>query len=234
MIEETVSQLTEFFEPFRNTKRAQTASAYMRDQFPFIGMRTEIRRSAQKSWIDSLKTLEDRTPDSYRDRWLIIRALWEKEERDYQHVAIDLLNSWPKKFFFEDDAIELEWILNQKSWWDSIDSIASNYLGKWALVFPEKARETFEKWRYHESFWLQRSCLIYQLKYKDEVDSAYLENLIQQMNDNKEFFIQKAIGWSLRQLSKYKPEEVVQILSNNPIKGLALREASKYLDYTDR
>lgn len=225
MIEETVGQLTELFEPFRNAKRAQTASAYMRDQFPFIGMRTEIRRSAQKSWIDSLKTLEDRTL-----RWSIIRALWEKEERDYQHVAIDLLNSWPKKFFSEDDAMELEWILNRKSWWDSIDSIASNYLGKWALVFPEKARETFEKWRYHESFWLQRSCLIYQLKYKDEVDTAYLENLIQQMNSNKEFFIQKAIGWSLRQLSKYQPEEVVQILANNPIKGLALREASKYLN----
>lgn len=227
MIEETVNQLTELFEPFRNAKRAQSASAYMRDQFPFIGMRTEIRRSAQKSWIDSLKTLEDRTL-----RWSIIRALWEKEERDYQYVAIDLLNSWPKKFFSEDDAIELEWILNQKSWWDSIDSIASNYLGKWALAFPEKARETFEKWRYHESFWLQRSCLIYQLKYKDEVDTAYLEDLIQQMNSNTEFFIQKAIGWSLRQLSKYKPEEVVQILANNPIKGLALREASKYLTYT--
>ncbi|WP_430405893.1 DNA alkylation repair protein [Fluviicola sp.] len=225
MIEEAVDQLTELFEPFRNAKRAQTASAYMRDQFPFIGMRTEIRRSAQKSWIDSLKTLEDRVL-----RWSIIRALWEKEERDYQHVAIDLLNSWPKKFFSEDDAVELEWILNRKSWWDSIDSIASNYLGKWALVFPEKARETFEKWRYHESFWLQRSCLIYQLKYKDEVDTAYLENLIQQMNSNPEFFIQKAIGWSLRQLSKYKPEEVVQILANNPIKGLALREASKYLN----
>jgi len=225
MIEETVNQLTELFEPFRNASRAQTASAYMRDQFPFIGMRTEIRRSAQKSWIDSLKTLEDRTL-----RWSIIRALWEKEERDYHYVAIDFLNSWPKKFFSEDDAIELEWILHQKSWWDSIDSIASNYLGRWALVFPEKARETFETWRYHESFWLQRSCLIYQLKYKEEVDTAYLKNLIQQMNSNNEFFIQKAIGWSLRQLSKYKPEEVVQILANNPIRGLALREASKYID----
>jgi len=227
MIEETVDQLTELFEPFRNAKRAQSASAYMRDLFPFIGMKTEIRRSAQKNWIDSLKTLEDR-----KLRWLIIRALWEKEERDYQYAAIDLLNAWSKKHYSEEDASELEWILNHKSWWDSVDAIASNYLGKWALLFPEKARETFEKWRYHESFWLQRSCLIYQLKYKDEVDCAYLENLIQQMNGNNEFFIQKAIGWSLRQLSKYKPEEVVQILSNNPIKGLALREASKYLTYS--
>ncbi|TSJ41693.1 DNA alkylation repair protein [Fluviicola chungangensis] len=224
MIEETILQLTALFEPFRNAKRAQTASAYMKNHFPFIGMKTEIRRSAQKSWIDSLKTIDDR-----KLRWSIIRALWEKEERDYHYVAVDLLNSWPKRFYSEEDAVELEWLLNNKSWWDSVDAIASNYLGRWALLFPEKARETFEKWRYHESFWLQRSCLIYQLKYKDQVDSAYLENLIQQLNGNKEFFIQKAIGWSLRQLSKYKPEDVVQILANNPIKGLALREASKYL-----
>jgi 3-methyladenine DNA glycosylase AlkD len=224
MIEETITQLEELFEPFRNAGRAQTASAYMRDRFPFIGMKTEIRRSAQKSWIDSLKTLEDRSL-----RWLIIRALWNKEERDYHYTAIDLLNSWPKKFYSEEDAVELEWMLNENSWWDSVDAIASNYLGKWALLFPEKARETFEKWRHHDSFWLQRSCLIYQLKYKDQVDIEYLESLIRQMNGNKEFFIQKAIGWSLRQLSKHKPQEVVRILANNPIRGLALREASKYL-----
>jgi 3-methyladenine DNA glycosylase AlkD len=225
MIEETIRQLEELFEPFRNAGRAQTASAYMRNRFPFIGMKTEIRRSAQKSWINSLKTIEDRNI-----RWTIIRALWEKEERDYHYAAIDLMHAWPGKYYSEADAAELEWMLRTHSWWDSVDAIASNYLGKWALLFPEKARETFEKWRYDDSFWLQRSCLIYQLKYKDRVDSLYLEDLIRQMNGNKEFFIQKAIGWSLRQLSKYNPDEVIRILGNHPIQGLALREASKYLD----
>lgn len=225
MIEETIRQLEELFEPFRNAGRAQTASAYMRNRFPFIGMKTEIRRSAQKSWINSLKTIEDRNI-----RWTIIRALWEKEERDYHYAAIDLMHAWPGKYYSEADTTELEWMLRTHSWWDSVDAIASNYLGKWALLFPEKARETFEKWRYDDSFWLQRSCLIYQLKYKDRVDSLYLEDLIRQMNGNKEFFIQKAIGWSLRQLSKYNPDEVIRILGSHPIQGLALREASKYLD----
>jgi 3-methyladenine DNA glycosylase AlkD len=224
MIEEVINQLEALFEPFRNAKRAESAQAYLKDQFPFIGMETTIRRNAQKSWLDSLKNIEERTI-----RWEIIRALWEKEERDYHHVAIDYLNSWPKHYFSPQDAQELEWILHTNSWWDSVDSIASNYLGKWAKMYPEKARNTFEKWRYHESFWMQRSCLIYQLKYKDQVDIDYLEDLIQQLNSNKEFFIQKAIGWSLRQLSKFKPDDVIQIIANHPIKGLALREASKYL-----
>lgn len=224
MVPETIRHLEELFEPYRNAKRAETAQAYMKGNFSFIGMRSELRRTAQKGWVDSLKNIEDRSV-----RWEIIRALWDKEERDYHYVAIDYLNSWPKKYFSEEDAADLEWMLGENSWWDSVDAIASNYLGKWARAYPRKARETFEKWRYNDSFWLQRSCLIYQLKYKDEVDSAYLEDLIRQMNSNKEFFIQKAIGWSLRQLSKFKQEEVIRILANNPIKGLALREASKYL-----
>lgn len=225
MIAETIRHLEELFEPYRNAKRAETASAYMKYHFRYIGMKTEIRRANQKAWVDSLKNIDDRSL-----RWQLIRALWDKEERDYQYVAIDYLNSWPKKYFSEEDATELEWILSHKSWWDSVDAIASNYLGKWTKAFPEKSRETFEKWRHSESFWLQRACIIHQLKFKDEVDIPYLESLIAQVLPNKEFFIQKSIGWSLRQLSKFNPGEVKRILETHPVKGLALREASKYLD----
>ncbi len=224
LISETIRHLEELFEPNRHAERAASAQAYMKGHFTFIGMKTEIRRTTQKGWVDSLKQLEDRAL-----RWSIIRALWEKEERDYQYVAIDYLNSWSKKQFSEENGIELEWMLSQKSWWDSVDAIGSNYLGKWAKQFPNESRKAFEKWRNSESFWLQRSCLIYQLKYKDEVDVEYLESLIAQMLPNKQFFIQKAIGWSLRQLSKFKPDEVHQILATHPIQGLALREARKYL-----
>lgn len=224
MIAETILQLEELFEPFRNAKRAESASAYMKGNFQYIGMTTEIRRMNQKAWVDSLKNIDDRTI-----RWSLIRALFEKEERDYHYVAIDYLNSWPRKYLSPEDDVELEWVLSNSSWWDSVDAIASNYLGKWAKTFPKEARSIFEKWRNAESFWLQRSCLIYQLKYKDEVDIAYLENLIIQFLPIKEFFIQKAIGWSLRQLSKFHPKEVERILNTHPIKGLAYREASKYL-----
>jgi 3-methyladenine DNA glycosylase AlkD len=224
MIQEAISELETQFELFRNAKHAESAAAYMKDNFKYIGMRTEVRRATQKSWIDALKTLEDRTI-----RWNIIRALFEKEERDYHYVAIDWLNSWPKKYYSEEDAENLKWILSTNCWWDSVDAIASNYLGKWAKQFPEKARKSFENWRNSENFWLKRSCLIYQLKYKDEVDIPYLENLIVQFLPIKEFFIQKAIGWSLRQLSKFNPEAVEEILRKHAIKGLAYREASKYL-----
>lgn len=224
MIQDAISQLEVAFEECRNPKRALTAQAYMKDNFKYIGMRTDLRRSIQKPWVDAWKNVDDRS-----ERWNIIRALWAKEERDYHYVAIDYLNSWPKKYYNAEDAEELQWILGTHCWWDSVDAIASNYLGKWAKLYPKEARRTFEKWRHNENFWLKRSCLIYQLKFKDEVDVDYLENLIVQFLPMKEFFIQKAIGWTLRQLSKFDPEAVEGILARHPIKGLALREASKYL-----
>lgn len=219
-----IEQLETAFIAQQNTERARAVAAYMKNRFPFYGMEATIRRNIQKPFIVVLKSMENRT-----DRWELIRDLWAKDEREFHYFAQDWLNTWPNKWMDEADADELKWLITQQAWWDSVDTIASNYLGKWAQAFPKKARETFEEWRYEPVFWLNRACLIYQLKFKDAVDIPYLESLIVQLLPNKEFFIQKAIGWSLRQLSKFHPDEVRRILATYPIKGLAYREASKYI-----
>lgn len=223
-LEEIINVLEEQLSHARNPVRAKQAEAYMKNHFAFFGMPTDERRALQKEWIRAIHELNDRT-----DRWQLMRALWERPEREFQYAAIDWLNSWPKTWYDPKDATELEFLIRHQSWWDSVDAIASNYLGKWEQLFPEVARATFETWRYSDSMWLQRSCLIYQLKHKHDVDIPYLESLIVQLLPVREFFIQKAIGWSLRQLSKYHPDAVREILGNHPVKGLALREAGKYL-----
>jgi 3-methyladenine DNA glycosylase AlkD len=78
--------------------------------------------------------------------------------------------------------------------------------------------------------WLQRTCLLFQLKYKEELDFELLSDCIKRLKGGKEFFINKAIGWSLRQHSKIKPLEVKTFLEKNPdLHPLSRREASKYL-----
>ena len=84
-------------------------------------------------------------------------------------------------------------------------------------------------WRNSDNIWLNRTCLIFQLKYKNEVDFELLKSLIVQYQPNKEFFIQKAIGWSLRQYSKFNPEAISTFINDIQLEGLAKREASKYL-----
>lgn len=208
----------------RQPERAVKVEAYMKNRFHFFGMETQVRRNIQQPYLHALLKITDR-----EKRWDIIRELYAKDEREFHYLAIDWLNKWPKKYFTPADIDEFRWLITQHSWWDSVDSIASNALGKWARLFPEQTKHWVAEWMDSDSFWLQRSCLIFQLKYRKETDTQLLEALIQTLKPNKEFFIQKAIGWSLRELSKHNPEAVRAILERQELKGLALREASKYL-----
>ncbi len=207
-----------------NTANAAGMEKYMKDHFPFLGVKSPERKVIQKQWMSSLpKTIE------HHERWELIDALWKNNEREFQYVAIDYLNSWPTRWIDLEDGTKLEKLITTKAWWDSVDGIAANFLGKFIKKFPDKGKDLVEKWRNDPNMWLKRSCLIYQLKYKDTTDFLLLKELIIQFLPIKEFFIQKAIGWSLRQHSKFRPEEVRVFIHEINLKGLARKEASKYL-----
>lgn len=223
-LKEAVLALKEEFIKYANKENGLAMSKYMKDRFPFFGIKAEPRRSIYKKWLSSLpKDLIN------EEKWALIGYLWDENEREFQHSAIDLMNSWPVKAIKKEDGKYIEYFLTTKSWWDSVDSIASNFLSKYISKFPEEGSKLIGRWRHSPNFWLNRSCLIYQLKYGQDTNFELLKELIVQFNPNKEFFIQKAIGWSLRQYSKFDPDAVRQFLSEQNIKGLALREASKYI-----
>jgi 3-methyladenine DNA glycosylase AlkD len=219
-----ISLLSAEFLLYRNEQNGLSMSKYMKDRFLFYGIKAEDRKRIQKVWVSQLpKDL------SFEQRWEILMELWEKDQREYQYVAIDWLNSWKKEWIHPEDIKQLRWLIENKTWWDSVDAIASNYLGKFAKKFPEMVKEFVEEWRNESNFWINRSCLIFQLKYKKEVDFELLKSLIVQFQPNKEFFIQKAIGWSLRQYSKFAPDEVRDFVTQIKLSGLAYREATKYI-----
>jgi len=84
-------------------------------------------------------------------------------------------------------------------------------------------------WRKSDNMWLRRSCLIFQLRYKSATNFTLLKGLVQELKQDKEFFIQKAIGWSLREYAKTNPTSVKAFVEESGIQGLAKREALKYL-----
>lgn len=120
-------------------------------------------------------------------------------------------------------------MITTKSWWDSVDTIASNSLGIYFKQFPRQQKIITQKWSDSDNIWLMRSTIIFQLKYKKEVDFELLSQLIRKYQSINEFFIQKSIGWSLRQYSKFNPDAVRDFLYENKLSGLATKEASKYL-----
>lgn len=205
-----------------NAKEAVRMAAYMKNHFPFLGIKTPARRALQKKWMNDLRTKQI-------NRFDLICLLWEKPEREFHYVALDYLNKTPKKDIQKDDIGLIEELITTNSWWDSVDTIGSNFLGDYFQKFPEQVSVIISKWRKSENMWLRRSCLIFQLKYKNDVDFELLTGLIKEFQFQKEFFIQKAIGWSLRQYSKYNPKAVETFVNEINLQGLARREAIKYV-----
>jgi len=202
--------------------KARSMEAYLKDKFTCFGIPSPIRNEIQRAWFASLKPYAI-------DHFDLAVQLWAQEERELHYVAIDYLNKIPKKSIQREDWRSLEALLVTHSWWESVDGLASNYVGAYFSKFPEQKNVVIERWRRSDNFWLNRTCLIFQLKYKDAVDFDLLKGLICQFQPNNEFFIQKAIGWSLRQYSKYNPEAVRSFVDEIELKGLARREALKYL-----
>lgn len=195
----------------------------MRHKFDYFGLKADERKAVQKGFFPRLNS-----EINLADRWEFIRELWEKPQRECLYFALDWANTFKPKTLKKEDITEIHFLLTNHSWWDSVDSIASNLLGKYNLQFPENKSAWLEDWRESENFWLRRSCIIHQLKYKNNTDFELLKSLIRENKHDKEFFIQKAIGWSLRQYAKYQPELVLEFVEQEELQGLAKREALKH------
>ena len=119
-------------------------------------------------------------------------------------------------------------MLTNKSWWDTVDFIASNLCG---TFFKENSTQSsfYILWNKSNNIWLIRSSILFQLKYKSEIDLKQVNQLIQPHLNSSEFFIQKAIGWILREMSKNNPSYVKNYLINHELKPVSLREVKKYL-----
>ncbi len=209
-------------EPLANRDNALKMQAYLRDQFQFYGVQSTQRREALKP----LFTKEQRP--EVEDLPRVVRELWLQPERELQMVAVDLLIK-SKKQLPATFLAEVEWLITTKSWWDTVDLLASHVVAALFVHYPEQAQEYIARWRCSDNIWLRRSALLYQLKFKHQTDEPLLFEIIKENQSDKEFFIQKAIGWVLRELSKSNAESVVTFINQQNIQGLAKREGLKWL-----
>ncbi len=127
------------------------------------------------------------------------------------------------------DIDNLETVIKTKSWWDTVDSLAGNVIGTLCTNEPELIPSHILKWADSDNIWLVRSAILFQLKFKENTDTELLSSIIINNRDTKEFFINKAIGWVLREYSKTNKIWVRTFLESNTLNSLSVREASKYL-----
>ncbi|WP_459501634.1 DNA alkylation repair protein [Bacillus sp. C1] len=217
-----VEALQQHFVTHQNPQKAEPMARYMKNHFPFLGIQTPERRKLLREVIQ-VHNLPEK-----EDFQLIIRELWSLPEREFQAVALDLLQKY-KKHLNETHIPFLEELITTKSWWDSVDGIVPTFLGSIFLQHPESIPTYIPKWIASENIWLQRSAILFQLKYKKQMDEELLFSIIGQLNTSKEFFVQKAIGWVLREYAKTSPKVVWEYVQTHELAPLSKREAIKHI-----
>ncbi|MBP7389123.1 MAG: DNA alkylation repair protein [Chitinophagales bacterium] len=204
-----------------NSVKAEEMSRYMKNLFPFVGIPSPLRKEIFKTHL-----AKNGLPD-YKQLFAIIKNCYEQPEREYHYFAIELAGKFAKK---ADESFVpiMEYLITKNSWWDSVDSVASNctrhfFMRNVSLQIPVTGR-----WVNSGNMWLQRAALLFQLNYRQQTNEQLLFNYILELQHSKEFFIQKAIGWALREYAKHNRKAVEQFIEKATLMPLSIREAQKH------
>ncbi|RAR75381.1 DNA alkylation repair protein [Flavobacterium aciduliphilum] len=202
-----------------NREAAVPMENYMKNKFQFLGIKTEERRTIFKTNYEKHKA---EIKAHFRT---IAWELFNKKEREFHQCAIDLLVKEFKKNYVLDDIQFIEKLISTHSWWDSVDVVAKYLLGGYLQQFPNETYPVIERFSNSENMWLNRSGIIFQLSYKKKTNFDLLKAECEKHKNSNEFFIQKAIGWALRDYSRYNPSGVTEYVNATHLKPLSQREA---------
>lgn len=202
--------------------QSEPMSAYMRDQFPFLGIRSQDRRQLQKEIAEETGYAKEPFCEEF------VRFLWGLPEREYQYFAVDYLIN-KSKTLARDHIGLLRELITQKSWWDTVDALASNVVGLLCMKYPDIRHREILQFSESGNIWLIRTAILFQLRYKNKTDTDLLADVIERHSETGEFFIDKAIGWALRQYAKTDGKWVLEFLSTHTLAPLSVRKAEKHL-----
>jgi 3-methyladenine DNA glycosylase AlkD len=216
-----VLSLKNLFEQNTNPAQAEPMKKYMRNQFEYLGIKSPqvsglLREHIHDHGLPPLDKLD-----------IISRELWSLPQREFQYAAMSLMGKLENKVGSE-FITTIEYLITTKSWWDTVDVLAGHAVGTQFKRFPEVKAKYLKKWRKSDNFWLRRTTLLFQLGYKKETDFDLMCELIKENLGSDEFFINKAIGWALRQYAHTNPAPVKKyVKATKDLSPLSRREALK-------
>ena len=218
-----VAELRKSYRSHADEIVALDAAAYMRNQFEFLGIKTPLRRELSKTLVSQSRVLSE------RDLVLLCKELWAQPEREFQYVACDLLAKNASRLSPEYLKRDASWFIKNRSWWDTVDSIRKSI--EIVVSNNPELKSEMEKWVVSNNIWIVRSALIHQLTLGPRTDETLLFKFCQIQATESEFFIAKAVGWSLRSYSYVDPKAVKKFVNDHPeLTPLAKREALKAIN----
>jgi 3-methyladenine DNA glycosylase AlkD len=207
-----------------DSERAALMAAYMKTDMPFYG----VQKAGRTTILRRLK--REFTPQDVSEYRGVVAALWEQPHREEKYLAISYAGTFDE--FVIPDSMDLyERVVTEGAWWDFVDETATRLVGR--VLFKERLRTeaTIRSWIDDDDMWLRRASIICQLKHKGDTDTVLLADACSTNLADTEFFVRKAIGWSLREHAKTDPDWVRRYVDahRDSLSGLSYREATKHL-----
>ena len=218
-----INELTRLFKESAHDENAAHMAQYMKGHFPFFGIKSTLRRGIQREWW------KGHSIHSENELQSIIATLWALDKREYQYVGLDLGKRY-KEYFTPASILFIRKLITTKSWWDTVDTIASHMAGTIVFNYPETVT-IMDEWINHENMWIRRTAILHQLNFKDRTDLKRLFDYCKKRMNEPDFFIRKAIGWALRQYSYVDASAVIQFVKTykSELSPLSKSEALKAL-----
>lgn len=214
-------EMKKIFESREDKESAIAMSKYMRNMFDFYGLSTPKRKKLYHNFIKSEKRLK-------KVDWKFLDKCYEDNHREFQYLVYDYLIAM-SEFLTYDDISKIKKYIKTKQWWDTIDFL-DKVIGMIGLK-DNRVDKLMLEWSKDDDFWVRRIAIDHQLCRKEKTNTELLEKIIVNNFGSNEFFINKAIGWALRDYSKTNPKWVKDFIKKykDQMDKLSIKEACKYI-----
>ncbi|ANP53728.1 3-methyladenine DNA glycosylase AlkD [Streptomyces griseochromogenes] len=212
-----LTRLTATYAGAADPDRAAQMRAYMKDVAPFLGIPTPERRALSRTVLAGTAR-----PDE-ADCTAIALRCWSLPEREYHYFAVDYLRRYAARCSSAFLPVA-RYLLTTVPWWDTVDALAAHVVGTLVAADPALTVD-MDAWITDDDLWVARAALLHQLRHKERTDTERLFGYCLLQSGHPDFFIRKAIGWSLREYAKTDPEAV---------RGFLARERGRFAPLTVR
>ena len=227
-LNELLAAVAASFRAAADADRAAAQRAYMRDQFPYLGITTPEQRRLAKAVLKG-SALRGAAQPTTADCVTLAVHCWKLPEREFRYFAVDYLVTNVKRC---DSSLlpTVRTLITTDSWWDTIDPLATRVVGPLVAADPGLVA-TMDAWVRDENLWIVRTAILHQLHYKVATDEQRLFEYCALQAGHPDFFIRKAIGWALREYAYTAPDAVRAFLDRerDKLSPLSVREAAKHL-----
>lgn len=205
------------FDAHRDGEAAEKMTAYLLHKFPHFGIKAAPRRVLSKAHNIGFDLAE-------KDFLAFAKVCFAYPEREMHHYCLDTLHSFKNKFTPATLKVSA-YLITHKSWWDTVDT--TNTLISLPLFKndPTLLKQMARQWKDADNMWLRRSAIISQLKFRLHTDTELLTAVIKSNLGSQAFFINKAIGWALRDYGDHNPAWVLDFVKRVDLEPLSYREA---------